>query len=206
MEKDELPESVRDNSEDIPRVYSIVELKGIASSTRREFLTSTMKLIGVGGALLLTSQLLGCEPTTPTTTPPEEKPVAVILEISPNPANVGDSVLFRGGCADSSEEIDTYDWSIEDYGPIGYQATFATSEVTQNPGVYTVTLQVRNKDHVWSEPVTALLTVLPVETACTCDTVCTCVGHCTCDTVCTCQSQGRGTICTCDMVHYWYPN
>jgi hypothetical protein len=148
------------------------------------------------------------------------KPVAVILEISPNPVTEGESVFFRGGCKDSSIEITGYSWSIEGYGALSFQDSFTTGKdsfLTREPGNYTVIFQVMSKDGIWSDPVTETLTVLPIKTPCTCDTVCTCVGHCTCDTVCTCvghctcdtvctcQKQG-GTICTCDMVHYWYPN
>jgi hypothetical protein len=160
MEKNKTSRPDQDDSENTPRIYSIVELKGITSSTRREFLTNTMKLLGAGGTFLLTSQLLGCKPTS-TKTPTAEKPVAVILEISPNPAYIGDTVSFRGGCKDSSVEVTEYTWSIEGYGPVNYQASFATSQATQKPGTYSVFLQVKSKDGVWSELVTDTLTVQP---------------------------------------------
>lgn len=38
---------------------------------------------------------------------------------------------------------------------------------------------------------------------CACDNVCTCDEVCSCDTVCSCVGH---TVCTCDSVHYWYPN
>jgi hypothetical protein len=48
---------------------------------------------------------------------------------------------------------------------------------------------------------------IPTGAICTCNCVslCSCVGYvapCSCDT----HKSGGGTICTCDMVTYWYPN
>ena len=39
--------------------------------------------------------------------------------------------------------------------------------------------------------------------SCNCVSLCSCVGHVA---PCSCDSHSSGTICTCDMVTYWYPN
>jgi hypothetical protein len=49
---------------------------------------------------------------------------------------------------------------------------------------------------------------IPPGWTCTCNCVsvpaaCTCDQVCTCDTVCSCVGH---TVCTCDQIHYWYPN
>jgi hypothetical protein len=51
---------------------------------------------------------------------------------------------------------------------------------------------------------------IPAGAICTCNcvTVCSCVGYVApvVPPSCSCDSQGSETICTCDMVSYWYPN
>lgn len=46
---------------------------------------------------------------------------------------------------------------------------------------------------------------IPAEAVCTCNCVslCSCVGYVA---PCSCDSYSPGTICTCDLVTYWYPN
>jgi competence transcription factor ComK len=182
------------------------------TDSRKSFTTSTVtQKAGTYAVTLLIKSKDGIwsDPVTETLTVlPEKdtrKPVAVISVISPNPATVGDSVTFTGSSSDATIVITEYLWSIVSLNLTDSRKTFTTSTVTQKAGTYSVTFKIKSKDGIWSDIVTKTLTVVPVTTSCTCDTVCTCVGHCTCDTVCTCQSHG-GTFCTCDMVHYWYPN
>lgn len=107
---------------------------------------------------------------TPTLTPsvsPEPSPspgtpVAVITEISPNPAYVRDKVSFSGGAEDPASQVSEYLWSVEGHGPIAYRESFKTSTITSEPGTYTVVLKVKDRNGVWSEPVEETLEVLPL--------------------------------------------
>ncbi|NVM24035.1 MAG: PKD domain-containing protein [Desulfobacterales bacterium] len=105
-------------------------------------------------------------PATETLTvgnPPNIPPTATIDSITPNPANIGETVTFTGHGIDSDGEIDTYIWDSSIDGFLSYAASFTTDELTE--GTHTITFVVYDDDGAASEPVTEVLTVedMPIE-------------------------------------------
>jgi len=95
--------------------------------------------------------------------PPNIPPTAIIDSITPNPANIGETVTFTGHGIDSDGEIDTYIWDSSIDGILSYAASFTTDELTE--GIHTITFMVYDDDTAASEPVSEVLTVedMPIE-------------------------------------------
>ncbi|NQT73729.1 MAG: PKD domain-containing protein [Chloroflexi bacterium] len=101
------------------------------------------------------------ETPTPIPEPTPSESMAVIEEISPNPAYLGDTVNFKGKGSDVPGQITEFKWSVEGHGPIAFRSVFKTSAITGEAGIYAVVFEVRDKDGDWLEPATQILTVLP---------------------------------------------
>ncbi len=84
-------------------------------------------------------------------------PTAIIDSITPNPADVGQQVLFVGSGIDSDGTIEAYDWSSSIDGDINDLDSFSMDSLT--PGQHIISLRVQDDDGLWSEPVTEILTV-----------------------------------------------
>lgn len=108
-------------------------------------------------------------PAVDTPTPiPEPSPselMAVIEEMFPNPAYLGDTVNFKGKGSDIPGDITEFKWSVEGHGPIAFRSVFKTSAVTQETGIYEVVFEVQDRYGDWLEPATQTLTVLPLPPA-----------------------------------------
>ena len=101
------------------------------------------------------------ETPTPTHEPSPSEPAAVIEEISPNPAYLGDTVYFKGKGSDVPGQITEFKWSVEGHGSTAFRSTFKTSAITGEAGTYEVVFEVRDNNGDWLEPATQTLTVLP---------------------------------------------
>ncbi|MCK4614375.1 MAG: right-handed parallel beta-helix repeat-containing protein, partial [Thermoplasmata archaeon] len=97
------------------------------------------------------------------TTPPNQRPLASIISIDPNPVNQGEIVTFTGHGTDDGTIV-KYSWrssiNKEIYNNTEYTFNYANLSV----GVHIIYLKVQDNLGVWSEEVTATLTVNPVDT------------------------------------------
>ncbi|MEM2839899.1 MAG: clostripain-related cysteine peptidase, partial [Thermoplasmata archaeon] len=84
-------------------------------------------------------------------------PVASIDSISPNPANLGQTVNFNGHGTDSDGTIVAYNWRSSIDGQLSTSASFSTS--TLSPGAHTIYFKVQDNDLQWSTEVQATLFV-----------------------------------------------
>ncbi len=85
------------------------------------------------------------------------RPVAVIDSITPNPAILGATITFDGHGVDEDGVIEAWDWVSDIDGPLGSAASFAVGALT--PASHQITLQVRDDDEFWSDPVSMQLDV-----------------------------------------------
>ena len=105
------------------------------------------------------------EPATTTLrvgNPPNSIPTAVIDSVSPNPADLGQSVSFSGHGEDSDGTIISYRWESDLDGLLSVQPEFATTELSQ--GTHTITLVVIDDLGAESAPATETVTVQNVPT------------------------------------------
>ncbi|OHB53896.1 MAG: hypothetical protein A2Y10_14890 [Planctomycetes bacterium GWF2_41_51] len=84
-------------------------------------------------------------------------PIAVIDSITPNPANVGQTIQFSGHGTDSDGTIAAYNWESNIDGALSSANSFSTSALSQ--GVHTIIFEVQDDDGEWSSPVQQTLTV-----------------------------------------------
>ncbi len=84
-------------------------------------------------------------------------PTATIDSITPNPAMVGQDIIFTGTGTDTDGTIETYAWESNLDSNIGSQASFTTSAITV--GIHTITFKVRDDSGEWSEDATTTLVV-----------------------------------------------
>uniref|UniRef100_UPI00260F3727 polysaccharide deacetylase family protein n=1 Tax=uncultured Methanomethylovorans sp. TaxID=183759 RepID=UPI00260F3727 len=89
---------------------------------------------------------------------PNVAPIASIDEISPNPANEGDFVYFKGNGTDVGGAIKAYLWTI-DGSIVSTKASFITSTSDLAPGTHIVTFRVQDNDGFWSKAETEELTI-----------------------------------------------
>ena len=89
---------------------------------------------------------------------PNVAPIASIDEISPNPANEGAFVYFKGNGTDVGGAIKAYLWTI-DGSIVSTKASFITSTSDLAPGTHIVTFRVQDNDGVWSKAETEELTI-----------------------------------------------
>lgn len=89
-------------------------------------------------------------------------PVAVIQDISPNPANEGDGVTFTGFGTDDGV-ITEYRWTSSQNGYISSADSFTHSGL--KPGIHEISLAVKDDHDVWSEDVFFTLRINRIPTA-----------------------------------------
>ena len=87
-----------------------------------------------------------------------DRPTAVIEFITPNPALVGNMIVFQGNGTDDGT-IERYLWrsSIDDSIYYGPNSSCSSSELSV--GAHTITLEVRDEHNTWSEEVNTTLIV-----------------------------------------------
>jgi subtilisin family serine protease len=83
-------------------------------------------------------------------------PTAIIDSISPNPANLGDSVTFTGHGEDIGSII-AYQWRSDLAGSFGDVASFSTQGLSS--GLHMIYFSVQNDHSVWSQEVSQVLRV-----------------------------------------------
>lgn len=88
-----------------------------------------------------------------------EKPVASITSISPNPAESGQLVTFQGQGVDDGY-ITLWEWSSSINGYIGSSANIETSSLSI--GTHTISFRVKDDDNEWSNFVYDTLIINPV--------------------------------------------
>jgi parallel beta-helix repeat protein len=85
-----------------------------------------------------------------------QAPIAYIDEITPNPAQQGEPVIFRGHGSDEDGVITTYKWLSNKDGTIGTTSSFIRANLSR--GTHTIYFQVKD-DIEWSTQVVATLTI-----------------------------------------------
>ena len=86
------------------------------------------------------------------------RPTARIVLISPNPAKVGEEVIFRGeGDPWGGYPIQGYRWRSSLDGVLSFESTFTRSDLS--PGLHRIEFYVMDSRGVWSEPDVDYLTV-----------------------------------------------
>lgn len=94
---------------------------------------------------------------------PGGKPIATILSIDPNPADLNDTITFRGKGTDDGEIV-AYEWKIMPGGLIKWDEEFSikASDIG-GEGVYQVSFRVKDDDGQWSDPDTEALHIVSEE-------------------------------------------
>lgn len=85
-----------------------------------------------------------------------QAPVAYIDEITPNPAQQGEPVIFRGHGSDADGVITAYKWLSNKDGTIGTTSSFIRANLSR--GTHTIYFQVKD-DIEWSTQVVVTLTI-----------------------------------------------
>lgn len=83
-------------------------------------------------------------------------PVAFIDSISPNPALVGQEVLFQGHGVDDKEVIN-YHWESSINGHMGSSSQFSTNQLST--GDHLILFKVQDSDYLWSQEVSIELVI-----------------------------------------------
>jgi len=86
-----------------------------------------------------------------------QPPTAFIDDISPNPAEEGETVWFSGHGEDTDGTIIGYHWRSSIDGQLSTQASFSTSELSH--GVHTIYFKVQDDSGAWSEEVSQTLEI-----------------------------------------------
>jgi len=86
-----------------------------------------------------------------------QKPVAVIDSISPNPATQGQTVSFNGRGTDNDGTIIELEWKSSINGQIGNLEDFTYSDLST--GTHTISFRVKDNSGEWSTTVTRTLIV-----------------------------------------------
>lgn len=77
-----------------------------------------------------------------------QKPVATIDSVTPNPATEGQTVSFSGHGEDYDGDITGYNWRSTMDGQLSTQASFSTSSLSV--GTHTIYFKVKDDDNEWS--------------------------------------------------------
>lgn len=85
-------------------------------------------------------------------------PVAIITDISPNPANEGEEVTFSGSGSDEDGSVVSYRWHSSIDGVILESETGSLDDLSV--GNHTITFRVQDDTDIWSAEVSAFLTIL----------------------------------------------
>jgi len=92
----------------------------------------------------------------------DKPPVAHIYSISPNPVFEGQEVNFIAN--DTGDDvIIRYFWNSSIDGRLYNDSSSTFSSTGLTPGNHTISLKVRNDLGIWSQEVTATVTILPIE-------------------------------------------
>ncbi|WP_292469372.1 polysaccharide deacetylase family protein, partial [Methanolobus sp.] len=94
---------------------------------------------------------------------PNVAPVASIDMITPNPANQGDLVYFKGNGTDDGGAIKAYLWTL-DGNELSTEASFITSTSDIIAGTHNIAFSVQDNDGAWSNEATETLTIHEPET------------------------------------------
>ncbi|MCG2711508.1 MAG: PKD domain-containing protein [Candidatus Omnitrophica bacterium] len=86
-----------------------------------------------------------------------QPPTASIDSISPNPAQIGDTVTFSGSGTDSDGTVVAYSWSSNLDGNLSTSATFDTTTLSE--GTHTIYFKVQDDDGEWSNETSQALEV-----------------------------------------------
>ncbi|MBE0426200.1 MAG: putative Ig domain-containing protein [Nitrospirae bacterium] len=89
-------------------------------------------------------------------------PTAYIDSISPNPAEAGQTIEFRGHGTDSDGSVIAYRWESSIDGLLSTSGIFTSSSLTA--GTHTISFRVQDNEGAWSEPVTEVLVIGSVST------------------------------------------
>jgi PGF-pre-PGF domain-containing protein len=84
-------------------------------------------------------------------------PTAMVLSISPNPAVESVTVTFNGSGTDPDGTIVSYNWTSSLDGQLNTSANFSTAGISL--GTHTIYFSVQDDDGVWSDTVSATLTI-----------------------------------------------
>ena len=87
-----------------------------------------------------------------------EKPVAYIYEIVPNPGHEFQTVSFLGYGEDSDGEVVDYRWESSIDTSLNDSVSFNTTMLS--PGTHTIYFYVQDNDGLWSDPVNASLEII----------------------------------------------
>jgi hypothetical protein len=90
---------------------------------------------------------------------PNQPPEATIISITPNPAQKGTVVTFRGLGTDSDGQVIAYKWTSSLDGAFSTSATFNSS--TLSVGTHYIYLQVQDNEGAWSDSALTILTITP---------------------------------------------
>ena len=88
---------------------------------------------------------------------PNNPPTAEIDEITPNPADAGQVVIFNGHGSDEDGFVTGYRWSSSISGDLSADAFFPKADLPV--GEHTISFHVQDEDGTWSDPVSQILTV-----------------------------------------------
>ena len=86
-----------------------------------------------------------------------QKPIATIDNITPNPAIREEEIYFKGHGTDEEGGITAWKWTSSIDGEISNQQEFNISDLSV--GIHTITFQVMDDDYTWSEESKATLIV-----------------------------------------------
>lgn len=84
-------------------------------------------------------------------------PTASIDSISPNPAEEGEKVTFKGSGTDSDGTITGYNWTSDIDGKLNDSADFSTSDLSL--GTHAISFSVQDNDGEWSDIDSATITI-----------------------------------------------
>lgn len=114
-----------------------------------------------GGSVMLTAQPYPASTCADAVkfnfVPSNDKPVASIVSIDPNPAANGEIVYFDGYAEDTDGTISIYEWTSDKDGSLSDQEDFDTTTLSEN--VHVISFRVQDNEGQWSDTVTESLTV-----------------------------------------------
>jgi len=87
-----------------------------------------------------------------------QKPVAVIYEIVPNPGTEYESISFVGYGDDPDGEVIGYEWNSSIDGSINDAASFSITSLSA--GIHTINFYVKDNDGAWSDPANITLEII----------------------------------------------
>lgn len=86
-----------------------------------------------------------------------QMPVANIVSVSPNPADIDETVFFEGNGTDADGTVEGYKWDSSIDGELSTAASFNSSSLSE--GSHTISFAVLDNNGSWSEAVSMVLVV-----------------------------------------------